>query len=76
MLPCLPCPPSAQAHLQACPPPTCSHEAQNARCYLLLSARRPIMNLALTYDHRLIDGREAVTFLKRIKVGRCRPGAL
>lgn len=34
------------------------------------------MNLALTYDHRLIDGREAVTFLKRIKVGRCRPGAL
>ena len=30
-------------------------------------ARRPIMNLALTYDHRLIDGREAVTFLKRIK---------
>jgi 2-oxoglutarate dehydrogenase E2 component (dihydrolipoamide succinyltransferase) len=25
------------------------------------------MNLALTYDHRLIDGREAVTFLKRIK---------
>eukprot|EP00887_Chlorella_sp_A99_P002764 scaffold6.g2764.t1 len=28
---------------------------------------RPIMNLALTYDHRLIDGREAVTFLKRIK---------
>jgi len=28
---------------------------------------RPIMNLALTYDHRLIDGREAVMFLKRIK---------
>mmetsp|Transcript_34789 Transcript_34789/g.88122 ORF Transcript_34789/g.88122 Transcript_34789/m.88122 type:complete len:461 (-) Transcript_34789:503-1885(-) len=28
---------------------------------------RPMMNLALTYDHRLIDGREAVTFLKRIK---------
>ena len=28
---------------------------------------RPIMNIALTYDHRLIDGREAVTFLKRIK---------
>jgi 2-oxoglutarate dehydrogenase E2 component (dihydrolipoamide succinyltransferase) len=25
------------------------------------------MNVALTYDHRLIDGREAVTFLKRIK---------
>jgi len=31
------------------------------------SPPRPIMNIALTYDHRLIDGREAVTFLKRIK---------
>lgn len=28
---------------------------------------RPMMYLALTYDHRLIDGREAVTFLVRIK---------
>ena len=28
---------------------------------------RPIMYLALTYDHRIIDGREAVTFLVRIK---------
>ena len=28
---------------------------------------RPMMYLALSYDHRLIDGREAVTFLKRIK---------
>lgn len=28
---------------------------------------RPMMNLALTYDHRLIDGREAVTFLVRVK---------
>lgn len=28
---------------------------------------RPIMYLALSYDHRLIDGREAVTFLKTIK---------
>jgi 2-oxoglutarate dehydrogenase E2 component (dihydrolipoamide succinyltransferase) len=28
---------------------------------------RPIMYLALTYDHRLIDGREAVTFLRKIK---------
>jgi 2-oxoglutarate dehydrogenase E2 component (dihydrolipoamide succinyltransferase) len=25
------------------------------------------MYVALTYDHRLIDGREAVTFLKKIK---------
>jgi 2-oxoglutarate dehydrogenase E2 component (dihydrolipoamide succinyltransferase) len=28
---------------------------------------RPMMYLALTYDHRLIDGREAVTFLVSIK---------
>ena len=28
---------------------------------------RPMMYLALTYDHRVIDGREAVTFLKTIK---------
>lgn len=28
---------------------------------------RPMMYVALTYDHRLIDGREAVLFLKRIK---------
>ena len=28
---------------------------------------RPIMYVALTYDHRIIDGREAVTFLVRIK---------
>jgi len=28
---------------------------------------RPMMNLALSYDHRLIDGKEAVTFLIEIK---------
>jgi 2-oxoglutarate dehydrogenase E2 component (dihydrolipoamide succinyltransferase) len=28
---------------------------------------RPMMYLALTYDHRVIDGKEAVTFLVRIK---------
>jgi 2-oxoglutarate dehydrogenase E2 component (dihydrolipoamide succinyltransferase) len=28
---------------------------------------RPMMYLALTYDHRVVDGREAVTCLKRIK---------
>jgi 2-oxoglutarate dehydrogenase E2 component (dihydrolipoamide succinyltransferase) len=28
---------------------------------------RPMMYVALSYDHRLIDGREAVTFLKQIK---------
>ena len=28
---------------------------------------RPMMYVALTYDHRLIDGKEAVTFLARVK---------
>ena len=27
---------------------------------------RPMMYVALTYDHRIIDGREAVTFLKSV----------
>ena len=30
---------------------------------------RPMMYVALTYDHRIIDGREAVTFLVRLKEG-------
>ncbi|XP_018493641.1 dihydrolipoyllysine-residue succinyltransferase component of 2-oxoglutarate dehydrogenase complex, mitochondrial [Galendromus occidentalis] len=30
---------------------------------------RPMMYICLTYDHRLIDGREAVTFLRKIKDG-------
>lgn len=28
---------------------------------------RPMMYIALTYDHRVVDGREAVSFLRRIK---------
>jgi 2-oxoglutarate dehydrogenase E2 component (dihydrolipoamide succinyltransferase) len=28
---------------------------------------RPMMYLAFSYDHRLIDGREAVSFLVRVK---------
>jgi 2-oxoglutarate dehydrogenase E2 component (dihydrolipoamide succinyltransferase) len=28
---------------------------------------RPMMDLALAYDHRIVDGREAVTFLVRVK---------
>ncbi|RMF84934.1 MAG: dihydrolipoamide succinyltransferase, partial [Planctomycetota bacterium] len=28
---------------------------------------RPMMYVALSYDHRIIDGKESVTFLKRIK---------
>jgi 2-oxoglutarate dehydrogenase E2 component (dihydrolipoamide succinyltransferase) len=28
---------------------------------------RPMMYVALTYDHRIVDGREAVTFLRRMK---------
>jgi 2-oxoglutarate dehydrogenase E2 component (dihydrolipoamide succinyltransferase) len=28
---------------------------------------RPMMYLALSYDHRIVDGKEAVTFLVRLK---------
>ena len=28
---------------------------------------RPMMSLALSYDHRIVDGKEAVTFLVRVK---------
>jgi len=37
---------------------------------------RPMMYLALTYDHRLIDGREAVQFLVRVKECVENPGAM
>jgi 2-oxoglutarate dehydrogenase E2 component (dihydrolipoamide succinyltransferase) len=30
-------------------------------------AVRPMMYLALSYDHRIVDGREAVQFLVRVK---------
>ncbi len=36
---------------------------------------RPMMYLALSYDHRLIDGKEAVSFLVTIKEPAGRPGA-
>lgn len=28
---------------------------------------RPMMYIALTYDHRIVDGKEAVTFLAKVK---------
>jgi 2-oxoglutarate dehydrogenase E2 component (dihydrolipoamide succinyltransferase) len=37
---------------------------------------RPMMYLALTYDHRLIDGRDAVQFLVAVKDALEAPGAL
>lgn len=37
---------------------------------------RPMMYLALTYDHRLVDGKEAVTFLVRVKDGLENPERL
>jgi 2-oxoglutarate dehydrogenase E2 component (dihydrolipoamide succinyltransferase) len=37
---------------------------------------RPMMYLALTYDHRLVDGKEAVTFLATIKEVIENPGAV
>ena len=36
---------------------------------------RPMMYLALSYDHRIVDGREAVTFLVRVKEVARRSGA-
>jgi 2-oxoglutarate dehydrogenase E2 component (dihydrolipoamide succinyltransferase) len=36
---------------------------------------RPMMNVALSYDHRIVDGREAVTFLIQIKEAIEKPGA-
>ena len=37
---------------------------------------RPMMYLALSYDHRLIDGKEAVTFLNHIKYAIANPDRL
>ena len=37
---------------------------------------RPMMYLALTYDHRILDGREAIAFLKTIKEGIEDPNGL
>ncbi|MBI2889626.1 MAG: 2-oxoglutarate dehydrogenase complex dihydrolipoyllysine-residue succinyltransferase [Nitrospirae bacterium] len=37
---------------------------------------RPMMYVALTYDHRLVDGREAVTFLRRVKDVMENPAAM
>ena len=37
---------------------------------------RPMMHLALSYDHRIVDGREAVTFLVRVKESLEEPARL
>lgn len=37
---------------------------------------RPMMYLALSYDHRLIDGKDAVMFLRTIKETLEDPGRL
>ena len=37
---------------------------------------RPMMYLALSYDHRVIDGRESVSFLVRVKELLENPGQL
>jgi 2-oxoglutarate dehydrogenase E2 component (dihydrolipoamide succinyltransferase) len=37
---------------------------------------RPMMNLALSYDHRAVDGKEAVTFLVKVKEGIENPKTL
>jgi 2-oxoglutarate dehydrogenase E2 component (dihydrolipoamide succinyltransferase) len=33
----------------------------------MIADKSQMMYLALTYDHRLLDGREAVTFLVKVK---------
>ena len=45
----------------------CIIESCASFCYYVQVVIRPMMFVALTYDHRLIDGREAVTFLRKIK---------
>jgi 2-oxoglutarate dehydrogenase E2 component (dihydrolipoamide succinyltransferase) len=37
---------------------------------------RPMMYLALSYDHRIVDGREAVQFLVKVKEYVEEPGNL
>ena len=37
---------------------------------------RPMMYLALSYDHRLVDGKEAISFLVRVKQIAGRPGTI
>ena len=37
---------------------------------------RPMMYLALSYDHRAVDGKEAVTFLVKVKEAIENPTAL
>jgi len=37
---------------------------------------RPMMYLALSYDHRAVDGKEAVTFLIKVKEGIEKPNTL
>ncbi|MEO6036338.1 MAG: dihydrolipoyllysine-residue succinyltransferase, partial [Verrucomicrobiota bacterium] len=37
---------------------------------------RPMMYVALSYDHRIVDGREAVTFLKRVKEALEKPARM
>ena len=54
--------PAADRRCSAC---TASRSAPVVRDGQIVA--RPMMYLALSYDHRLIDGREAVTFLVRIK---------
>ena len=43
------------------------HDRRNILIFYFQVVVRPMMYIALTYDHRLIDGREAVFFLRKIK---------
>ena len=46
----------------------CTRQARGRwSCPTARSRSRPMMYLALSYDHRIVDGREAVSFLVRVK---------
>jgi 2-oxoglutarate dehydrogenase E2 component (dihydrolipoamide succinyltransferase) len=65
-------PPQAAASALPCQPPLSrplppTHALTHTRSLQGKVEIRPVMYLALTYDHRLIDGREAVLFLAGVR---------
>ena len=52
------------------------HKIQERRAVDGQVVLRPMMYIALTYDHRIVDGSEAVRFLVRVKELVEDPGAL
>jgi 2-oxoglutarate dehydrogenase E2 component (dihydrolipoamide succinyltransferase) len=52
------------------------HKIQERPMVVAEIEARPMMYLALSYDHRIVDGREAVTFLVRVKESLEEPARL